>query len=94
MNAVLACVPNVCGFLDDCTMRGRRVHWRKLWRDTLATIRALIWAGFMINLCKCLFIVLCAVVLGRQLSGESYQLAAKFMKSWAEIDIPTNLREL
>ena len=94
MNAVLACVPNACGFLDDCTVRGRRVHWRKLWRDTLATIRALKRAGFMINLCKCSFMVPCAVVLGRQLSGGSYQLAAKFMKSWAEIDIPTNVREL
>ena len=94
MNAVLSCVPNVCGFLDDCTVRGRRVHWRKLWRDTLATIWALTWAGFMIYLRKCSFMVPCTVVLGRQLSGGSYQLAAKFMKSWAEIDIPTNLQEL
>ena len=94
MNAVIACVPNACGFLDDCTVQRLRAHWRKLWRDTLATIQALTWSGFMVNFHKCPFMVPCAVVLDRQLSGGGYQLAAKFMKSWAGINILTNLGEL
>lgn len=43
-------VTSAKGFFDDVTVPGSRLHWRRLWEDTMKVMRALTSAGLMIGL--------------------------------------------
>ena len=64
------------------------------WRDTLAVLRALARAGFMVNLRKCKFLTPNAAVLGLDLCKWGYTLGLKFLGNLQNARIPTNLKEL
>ena len=48
----------------------------------------------MVNLCKCLFFVTNAPVLGLDLCKAGYALGMKYMGSLHKVDIPTDLKGL
>ena len=81
-------------FIDDVTLHGRCAEWRNLWADTIKVMRLLVEAGFMINLRKCKFLVVQAVILGYQVRAAGYRLSDKFLGGWNELKIPTTLKEL
>ncbi len=60
----------------------------------MRVLRVLCRAGFMLNLRKCKFLVVSGKLLGFEISGEGYQLAQKFTKSWSNLKIPTSLKQL
>lgn len=51
-------------------------------------------AGFMINVRKCHFLVVRAVILGWEICDGTAALADKALKRWIGQRLPRNLREL
>ena len=81
-------------FIDDCNVRGHLQDWRGCWQDALQLLRTLARFGFVVNLCKCLFLVTNAPVLGLDLCKAGYALGTKYMGSLHKVGIPTDLKGL
>ena len=73
-------------YLDDVTTYGD--DWPEVWEDTLAVLRQLTGAGFMINLKKCKFLSAKVTVLGCTFQDTGYILGDKTIKKWVEQRLP------
>ena len=73
-------------YLDDLTPHG--TQWRKVWEDTMITLRLLVEEGIMINIKKCKFLVERLELLGFVLYHHHYQLGHKAMKKFYDLKLP------
>ena len=94
MDSVLSRVPGqpARAYYDDVQIPG--TSWEENWQHVLGTLRALVGAGFMINLRKCIFLQPRVTMVGMEVCKGSYRLAKKSLKRWLGTDLPRNLQEL
>ena len=79
-------------YIDDVHPHGDEVE--PVWEDTVKVVGALVDAGFLLNLSKCIFLAADLVVLGFRLFKHEYQLGKKALGKLLTTHIPKTQKEL
>ena len=65
-------------FQDDAAVHGQ--SWPEVWEDSKKLLHQIVWAGFLVNLHKCIFLCAWVKVLGLDIGWHSCVLADKSLK--------------